>query len=296
MARYCTRENEPLKKWNGIPIYLTTIITALFVVGFLVSAILLAMRSPLFETLTFSLPGDFTNFFSALTYPFFDYLSFFTPFGIFFFYRFAVGIETHLGRRVLAKLLLLLTLVPVALSTLMFYGFGVGMAAMGMGGRALMGDFLILVGVIIAFSTLYPNAEAFGWISFKLLAFVCLLCGSLLELAERNWLMLTGLWLSAAMGFFLIRQALEQEHDDVVPVMARVRGWFRRKPRLRALPSPTPPVRPTPVRPRKVEEEDDVEIDALLDKIAKNGLASLTSSEKAKLERARQELLKKERL
>ena len=296
MARYCTRENEPLKKWNGIPIYLTTIITALLALGLLLSAVLLAARSPLFETLTFSLPGDATNFLSAFTYPFMDYLSFFTPFGIFFFYRFSVGIETHLGRSVLTKLLLLLTLVPVALATLIYYAFGIPMAAMGMGDKELMGDILILIGVIIAFSTLYPNAEAFVWVSFKLLAFVCLLCGSLMALAERNWLILTGMWLCAATGFLVIRHALNQEHDDVVPLMARVRSWFRRRPSLRVLPSPTPPVRPTPVRPRKIEEEDDAEIDALLDKIAKSGLASLSNSEKAKLERARQELLKKERL
>jgi len=288
MARYCTRENEPLKKWNGIPIYLTTILTALFVVGLLVSAILQSAGSQLLRDLIFGLPGGAWNFLGAFTYPFIDQLSFFTPLGILCFYWWSVGIETHLGRVVLARLFLLLTLVPVAYVAVLWYGFGMGGGAMG--------NYLMTVGFLIAFTTLYPNLEFVGWVPFKWLAFACLLCGSLMALADRNWLILVNLWLCAAAGFLFMRHALNQEHDDVVPVMARVRGWFRRKPRLRALPSPTPPVRPTPVRPRKLEEEDDVEIDALLDKIAKNGLASLTSSEKAKLERARQELLKKERL
>src|SRR5688572_27929627 len=99
MARYCTRENEPLGKWNNIPIYLTTIIAAVMVAGLIFSAVLQSLRSGLLLQLTFLLPGNGDmNYLAAITYPLMDRLNFFTPFSIFFLYQLGVGIETHLGR------------------------------------------------------------------------------------------------------------------------------------------------------------------------------------------------------
>jgi hypothetical protein len=283
MARFCTRENEPLKKWNGIPIYLTTILTAVFVVGLMVSAVLIALRSPLFERLAFSLPGTAWNAVGAFTYPFLGQVSFFTPFAIFCFYWWSVGIETHLGRAVLSKLLILLALVPVAVNAAMWYGMGQP--------SLLYGNYLFTIGLIIAFATLYPKVEVFGWIPFKWFAFACLVCASMMELSSRNWISLIGIWASAAAGFGYIRYCLDQDYDDAIPITTRISAWFRRKPKLRVMPPPVPSSRPS-VRP--IVEESDTEVDALLDKIAKTGLSSLTNSERAKLERARQELLKKE--
>jgi hypothetical protein len=68
----------------------------------------------------------------------------------------------------------------------------------------------------------------------------------------------------------------------------------RRRPKLRVLPKPSSPPRAIP-RVELAETAADTEVDALLDKIAKTGLASLTASERARLEKAREELLKKER-
>jgi hypothetical protein len=286
MARYCTRENEPFGKWNGVPIYLTTIITVVMVVGLVLSAVLQAMRSPLLEDLMFILPYGRMNWVAAVTYPFIDFLSFFTPFAIFFFYRMALGVETHMGRSALGWLLALLVAVPILLAVVMWSGLGIG----GM----LRGNYLIMVGLVIAFATLYPSAEFWGWVPFKWVAFACLLAGSLMDLAAHNWVSLVSLWGCAGVAFLFIRHRMEQEMDDAEPVLARVRGWFRRKPKLRVVPKPT--VSSRPVAARKVEDAADGEIDALLDKIAKSGLGSLSNSEKAKLERARQELLKKEQL
>src|SRR4051812_33531735 len=125
MARFCTRENEPLKKWNGIPIYLATILAAVLTAGFLFCAVLQSLRSDLIFRFMFFMPGDALNVFSAFTYPLVDKLNFFTPFFIFFFYWLAVGIETHLGRGVLTRLLLIIVLIPVAIACAMWWGFGV---------------------------------------------------------------------------------------------------------------------------------------------------------------------------
>jgi hypothetical protein len=284
MARFCTRENEPLKKWNGIPIYLTTIIAAVMVAGLLFSAVLQSLRSPLLERLTFILPGNDLNWLAAFTYPLIDQFSFFTPFVIFFFYWLAVGIETHLGRAVLTRLLAILVLLPVGLACAMWWGF----SAQGW----LHGHWVLSMGLVIAFATVYPRAEAWGWIPFKWVAFACLVCGSMMELAGHDWVNLVSLWGCAGAAFWYMRRALDAENDDHVPVAARLRDLFRKKPKLRIVPPPVPSVRP--VTMRSVPDSVEMEMDALLDKIAKTGLASLSNAERAKLERARQELLKRE--
>jgi hypothetical protein len=285
MARFCTRENEPLKKWNGVPIYLTTIIVAVMAAGLLFSAILQSLRSPLIERLTFILPGNDLNWLAAFTYPLIDRLSFFTPLSILFLYRLSVGIETHLGRAVLTRLFAILVLLPVAFACAMWWGFSVE--------GWLRGNWILFMGLLIAFSTVYPNAEFCGWIPFKWLAFACLVCGSMMELSDRDWVTLASLWGCAGAAFLYMRRAVDAEHDDHVPVVARVRQFFRKKPKLRVVPPPVPSARPVTMR-SSVPDSVELEMDALLDKIAKTGLASLSNAERAKLERARQELLKKE--
>ena len=53
------------------------------------------------------------------------------------------------------------------------------------------------------------------------------------------------------------------------------------------------PKRVDPVRPRVLDQTATSEVDALLDKIAQSGIGSLTEKERARLESARAELLKK---
>jgi hypothetical protein len=251
MARFCTRENEPLKKWNGVPIYLTTIITAVLVLGLTFSAVLQTVRSPLLLRLTYMVPGGDLNWLTAFIYPLIDQFSFFTPFFIFFFYWAAVGIESHLGRGVLTKVIALVVLVPAVAGLVMWYGFSIPVW--------LRGNYLLSAGIIIAFATLYPNTEGFGWIPFKWIAFACLVCGTFMTLGNHEWGTLVGLWTASGAAFLMIRRALDADHDDHVPLAARIRSVFRRKPKLRVVPPPVPSARrplPTPA----AKEYNDVEI------------------------------------
>jgi hypothetical protein len=85
-----------------------------------------------------------------------------------------------------------------------------------------------------------------------------------------------------------MRHAQELEHDDYESPFARFAKRFRRQPKFRVLPTPL-------ARSRRVEEPDEVEsIDPLLDKIARSGMNSLTAKERARLEKAREALLKKD--
>ena len=148
MARYLTRESEPYGKWKNIPIYLTTILTALLVVGFLVSAVLASARSPWLQTLAFRTPvSEWSGWLSVLSYPFIELPTFFTPLGIVCFYWWSAGIETHLGRGPLVRLLLILVLLPVAwLGVLAISGISHGGLAGGFlrPDRVLRGRLLLL--------------------------------------------------------------------------------------------------------------------------------------------------------
>ncbi|MEI7821476.1 MAG: DUF6576 domain-containing protein [Verrucomicrobiota bacterium] len=287
MARYTSRDTEPLAKWRGVPIYLTTILAALLVVGFLGSAFLKAARSPLLESLAFHTPvASWKGWLSVLTYPFVSEVNFFTPFTIICFYWWAAGIETHLGRAPLVRLLLLLTLTPVVSDVVLSYALKMN--------NVLAGDYIITIGLLVAFATLYPNAEWIGWVPFKYLAFACILCGSLMFVAEPAWLGVASLWLVCLASFSYLRGAIDREYDDYVPLGARVRAWFRRTPKLRIVQRRRDPEEPL-TREDFEDDEPESEMDALLDKIARNGLASLSPNERARLELAREELLKKDR-
>ncbi|MEI9897231.1 MAG: DUF6576 domain-containing protein [Chthoniobacter sp.] len=282
MARYLSGPTQPLGRWNNISIYLTTILTAVFVAGLIGTAMLTAARSPLLEAFVFSMPlRPAWTLWRLFTYVFVSPVSFFTPFAILCFYWFSVGIETHLGRTVLSRLLILLVLVPPAVSAFCWWGLGLSTSSVD--------NYLLTSGLLVAFATLYPNTEAWGWIPFKWIAFACIFSGSLMLLASHDGLGIAELWLSCAVGFGYIRHAKELEYEDYVSPAARVQKLFQRKPKLRVLPSPSSPK----YRAAAVDEPES-EIDVLLDKIARSGMNSLTAKEKATLEKAREALMRKD--
>ena len=282
MPRYLSRETEPFGKWKGVPIYLTTIIVAIMIVGLIVCAMIQATGSRVFLEAGFYVPRNgWANILAVFTYPLIDRLNFFTLFGIYVFYSWSVGIETHMGRTVLSRLLIMLVTVPAALATALYYGLH--------SSGSLLGNYYLAAGLLVAFATLYPNAEVFGFIPFKYFAVACVFLGSLMALAERDALPLIALWSSCLVGFLYIRYALDQEYDDAIPLSARLRHFFRRKPKFRVVRKDEIP----PAERWAPDPEPDAvtaEVDAILDKVARSGLDSLTSAERKKLELARQAL------
>jgi hypothetical protein len=246
----------------------------------------MSMGSPLLEWLIFAMPLEPAwSLWRLFTYVFIGQVSFFTPFGILFFYWMSVGIETHMGRPKLARLLVLITLVTPAVSAVWWWLFREG------SNTFINGDYLFLSGLLVAFATLYPNTEAWGWIPFKWVAFACICCGSLMLLARRDWLGISQLWLSCAAGFGYIRYAVEQEYDDYESPFSRLANWWKRR-KFRVVRAPRAD---TPRRSTLGEENLAEEVDNLLDKIAKSGIDSLTAKERARLEKAREALMKRER-
>jgi len=283
MARFSSGSTPPIGHWKNVPIYLTTILTALFVLGLVLSAVLAAAHSPLLGWFVFTMPLDpGWSLWRLFSYVFVNQISFFTPFSIFFFYWMSVGIETHLGRPTLVRLLTLLALVVPAVAAAWWFGLDRASSTFG------NGDYVFFSGMLVAFATLYPTTEAFGWVPFKWVAFACIACGSLMLLAGNQWVDLTQLLASCGVAFAFMRQAAEAEHDDYESPLARLNFWWRsRKFKV---------VKPAPhAREKSAADATSDDLDLLLDKIAKSGINSLTSAERNRLEKAREALLKKER-
>lgn len=138
--------------------------------------------------------------------------------------------------------------------------------------------------LFIGFATLFPNAALLFGILAKWFAAILVGIFSLMRLAANDWIGLFVLWCTVGFAFGFVRY-----HQGAFS-LPKFRLW-RRKPHLRVLPDlpakAMPP--PKPVR----TDSTMAEVDALLDKIAKSGIGSLTSKERAKLDAARADILKR---
>jgi hypothetical protein len=131
--------------------------------------------------------------------------------------------------------------------------------------------------IFIAFATLYPNVPIFFTLLAKWVAIVLVGIYTLIALGDRNWTLLLSLWATTVFAFAFVKY---QQGHITLPRMRLPRG----KPKLKVIRGEAVTVT-TPVAAASTSE-----VDALLDKIAQSGFASLTMKEKAKLEAARQEL------
>lgn len=157
--------------------------------------------------------------------------------------------------------------------------------------------------MFIAFATLYPNVPVFFSLLAKWAALILVTILSLIAFANRDHPGLLSLWATTTFAFGFIRY--QQGHFKLPAFRFR-----RSAPRLRTLPDLKPtrrerassashPQSNVAASPATAEsasasrESTMAEVDALLDKIAKSGLSSLTAKERAKLDHARHTLRKK---
>ncbi len=272
-------DTRPITWLGRVPVYASGIFAAVLVAGMIATVMLTSANADIsvfaFDPQAFWKKGFLWQLF---THPLLDHPSFFYLFGILFAYWFGVGLETYLGRRVLLRLIFLLCLVPALTAS-----------AWWLGGDqlSLAGASNLSIGLFIAYATLYPNAELWNWITMKWLAFAGIVLNSLMYFPAHRWDLLSVFLSACAAAHFYTRY--EQGHWAFPQFR-----WPRRKPALRILPRVS--VR-GPSERFDMEPEDDLdsEVDALLEKIARSGLTSLSANERARLEQAREHLLRKER-
>jgi membrane associated rhomboid family serine protease len=259
--------------WIGrYPIRIITIITALYVLG-MFATVALQTANANFLIFAFQYPAFIRGaFWQLLTCTFIQSANFFFLFNVLFLYWSGREVEAFLGRRHFIQLFAMLLLIPPAV-----------ISAWSPFGQQWIyfGSYAVCIGMFIAFATLYPNIELFGWVTLKWLAFAGIILGSMQDLPNHAWGNLTVLWVMCLASFLYIR--FVQGH---VPIsLARFR-FPRRRPKLHI-------VQKSPSR-RAIEPEDvSASVDPILDKISKFGIGSLTDSERRQLDRARNRLLKK---
>ena len=291
---------QPLFWVGGRPVHVTTLLVGLHIGTLLICSILQGAPRGL---LAFSSDAVLHHWalWQPLTYAFYhllgdisDTIMFIVEMVLLF--QWGREVERYFGRKIFTTLYLAMLLTaPVVLLTfslaahvnVVYYRSG-----------------LLHFGVFVAFATIYPSAQFFWGIASKwvALAFAAVLSAAFFSRADYPELMV--LWSHGGGG--LLRGALrERWQRGVFAFFGNLRERFPRKttprgarPRLkprRAIDTSEPPEPVGAISPYRAAGDVHESIDPLLDKISKHGLASLTHSERATLERARVSLLRKER-
>jgi membrane associated rhomboid family serine protease len=250
------RDIQPLTRLGRVDVYGTTILVAALVVGLIVSSL-----SPGFWRLVWFEPGLFWkhgHVWRAVSYLAVDHVNFFTIFNLLFLYGFGRSCEQELGRSRYFAFIGLLVATPVAVTTLLWlFGFS----------GILAGSTPLSIGLVIAFATIYPNVQWWASIPMKFVAVGCMFLAAVGHLSQGDQIGFGATLATCAVSFGYIRAMREGIIEGL-----SLTSFARRK-----------------AKPRDTR----VDMDTLLDKIAKSGMDSLTAKERARLQSARSDMLDK---
>jgi membrane associated rhomboid family serine protease len=268
---------DPITWFGRVPVYATTVIVALYVACMIGVAIALASGADgALGKLTFNTESVLRGgeIWRCLTYAFVNPPDPWFLISLVMLYIFGRDVEQYLGRKGFVRLYLGFLLLGPSLL----------LAASLVTGQSLsLTQSWANFAVFLAFASLYPGAQLLFQITAKLFALVLLGISVLQLLATRQWIEMLVLLATAFLAYYAIRHGSALNLDFVArlrPVSHRTKG-----PRLRVVKNPDD----EPVDPHRI-------IDPLLEKISRDGLASLTRREREQLERARNVLLEREHL
>jgi hypothetical protein len=272
-----SEEHQPVTWLRGYPLYAAHFITLLFVMSMVATSAMMAIPAArgIPGLLTYSsiqvLEGQVWR---ILTYGLVNPPSLWFVINMFMLVFFGRELEKFFGRRTFLILYGSLYFLTPLLFTL------IGLIRP----MSLMGESAAFA-LFIAFATLYPNVAMLFNILAKWVAIVLVGIYTMMRLAANDWAGLISLWSTVGFAFGFVRF-----HQGLI-TMPKLR-LPRRQPKLRVLPDPVSR-KPGTVGPGTRENATMAEVDALLDKIATSGMSSLTAKERAKLEAAREGLMKR---
>jgi hypothetical protein len=271
-----SEEHQPVVWLRGYPIYAAYFIVLVFVASMLATTVLMTLNAAqLWRWLPFFsadvLKGEVWR---ILTYGLVNPPSLF-PFvaDMAIMVWFGREVEKTLGRRSFLLLYGCLYLLPPLLLTLI--GVWIPMRLAGETGA---------LAVFVAFAAIYPNATVFFGILSKWVAAIVVGIYLLGALAYHDWPGGISLLATVGFAFAFVR------HEQGRLTLPRLRPFWRR-PKFRVLPGYKGGALEGAA---SAKGESTAEVDALLDKIALSGFSSLTAKERARLDAARSELLKRE--
>lgn len=280
MRRYAsdpTDDHQPLTWLNGHALYAAHLIVAVFVASMLLTTVLMAFKAAfIWEWLPYTSHGVLRGeVWRVLTYGLVNPPSLWFVVDMFMLVWFGRELEKFFGRRLFLRFYAGLYL----LTPLLFTVIGVWrpMSLMGETGAFAL---------FIAFATLYPNAVMLFNLLAKWVALILVGIYTLVAISNRDLVALISLWATCGFAYAFVRY---EQGVLRLPALPRVGNPFRKKPQFRVLPY----LPPKPSRSSRDDEAQTAEVDALLDKIARSGLGSLTAAERAKLEKRRDTLRKK---
>jgi hypothetical protein len=272
-----SEEHQPVTWLRGYPLYAAHFIVLLFVVAMVATSLMQAIPAArgIPGLLTFSstqvLDGEVWRVF---TYGLVNPPTLWFVIDMFMLVFFGRELEKYFGRRTFLMLYGSLYFLTPILFTLI--GLRSPMVLIGESGAFAL---------FIAFATLYPNVVLLFNILAKWMAIVLVGIYTMMRLAANDWAGLISLWSTVgfAFGFVRFQQGLITLPKLHLP---------RRQPKLRVLPDPV--AKKASSSGSSIRENATMaEVDALLDKIATSGISSLTAKERAKLEAAREGLMKR---
>jgi len=266
---------EPLTWVGRVPVYLSTAIAFAHAVMMVFTALALASGAEwFFQILSFSPQSAIgkVHLWQFGTYAFVNRPEIFTLIQLVLLAFFGRDVEKFIGRRAFAWLYAVLVLaVPVLLSVLSFLGVE----------RSYSGSDAVHFAIFVAFAMTYPGAEIFFGIQARWIAIALLGIYTLQMLASQKWISLSILWWECGVSAaWMMREGVRSFSLPSVSTIPVKRPERRSKPARR--------------EPEKEVELYD-SIDPILEKIARQGIGSLTRGEREKLERVRAALLEKER-
>lgn len=269
-----SEEHQPMMYLRGYPIYAAHFIVVVYVVSMIATSLLQfgsagGILNPLIFSSAEVLRGEVWRLF---TYGLVNAPSLSFVIDMFMMVWFGRELEKFFGRRVF----LIFFGALYVISPLVLTALGLSFPTYLAGERGALAIF-------VGFATLYPNVPVFFSVLAKWAASILVGIFTLMALSAHNYAELFSLWATTGFAFAFVR------HRQGRFSFPQIR-WFSRQPKLRVLPDPEP-------RKKTVQatstESTMAEVDALLDKIAQYGIASLTAKERAKLDAAQADLQRK---
>jgi len=217
------------------------------------------------------------------TWPLYNPVSLWAVLGLVFFYFFGRELERIMGRNRFAAFCAILTVGPGVVATVLQLTSG--------------GISTIQLACFLAYVLLYPSARSFFNIPLWVLGAVFLGIDVLQLLGLRAYREMVFLFVVCGIAVLTMSMFGLTAHLSWLPTRkarpggpartGRTKGRRKGKAKLQAVPTPPPVYRPT--APRADRDRQD-EIDVLLDKIAAQGIDSLTPEERRRLDEASRRL------
>ncbi len=284
---------QPLFWVQGRPVHVTTLLVILHCVSLVACCLVKGLVSVDLWS-AFDLSSDAVlhhgKLWQLVTYAFVEDPSLWFVVSMFFLFMWGREVERFFGRNTFIALYA--GLVAVTPTVLLARGLLTGVDQQ----LAFPGPGWVHLGVFLIFATIYPGVQFFFGIPCKWIAYALVTISALQCFAFRHINDGLILFWTVAVAYYSARYA--SMGSEAFAVFGSLRERFPRKaavvaasrPRLNSRRAVDTSSGDEP-RSRDVHES----IDPLLDKISKHGLASLSHSERAVLEKARVSLLRKER-